>query len=323
MGYSLKYFPYFRGKQYELITIRECSDIFKNSNFVPIIEPVKEQLSGLSKTIDTVVDASGQLIVISNPEVGDFSHNNSELLKFLEEKHTENKTIIVGIILNESTSLESAIEMCRNFEGRQISLIHSGFSKARDLAVFIQENNFQINFSIFESEKAGKLYQKHFKFNDHQILLKDSFEKRNRNADHPDTPEIFSDLHVTYTDENMTGFSDFLMVGNDYQVGGGPAYTIAIHLTFINDEDENIMYISHFKSDRQDTPTDPAGKFLEALNKLIDHLNSPENKFYETSAILELKELHTKEHYPGLGYLKKLSMKHHIETFAQFFEEQG
>ena len=28
--------------------------------------------------------------------------------------------------------------------------------------------------------------------------------------------------------------------------------------------------------------------------------------------------MHTK-HFPGLGYVKKLSMKHHIETLADFF----
>jgi hypothetical protein len=41
------YHPYFRGKQYELITIRELAPLFKAAGFCPIIEPVKETLSGL------------------------------------------------------------------------------------------------------------------------------------------------------------------------------------------------------------------------------------------------------------------------------------
>ena len=40
------YYPYFRGKQYELISIRET---FASSGFVPIIEPVKESLGALEK----------------------------------------------------------------------------------------------------------------------------------------------------------------------------------------------------------------------------------------------------------------------------------
>ncbi len=41
------YFPYFRGKQYELITIRDNASMIKDSGITPIIEPVKENLSSL------------------------------------------------------------------------------------------------------------------------------------------------------------------------------------------------------------------------------------------------------------------------------------
>ena len=43
------YFPYFRGKQYELVTIRETAELMAKSKFVPIIEPVKESLRGLER----------------------------------------------------------------------------------------------------------------------------------------------------------------------------------------------------------------------------------------------------------------------------------
>jgi len=147
--------------------------------------------------------------------------------------------------------------------------------------------------------------------------------KRKRNRDHPDRPEFFSDLHITYPDENVDGFGDFLMVGDDYTEGGGPAYTIAIHLTFIDNESDDAMHIQHFKSDRQDTPKDPAGKFQEALDKLVRHLKSPNSKFYKTDAIREFLDLHERGHFPGLGYVKKLSMKHHLETLAKYFKISG
>lgn len=41
------YFPYFRGKQYELLTIRETAPVLAGSKFIPIIEPVKQALGGL------------------------------------------------------------------------------------------------------------------------------------------------------------------------------------------------------------------------------------------------------------------------------------
>jgi len=35
-------------------------------------------------------------------------------------------------------------------------------------------------------------------------------------------------------------------------------------------------------------------------------------------AVNEFRQLHANGHFPGLGYVKKLSMKHHIETLADF-----
>ena len=172
---------------------------------------------------------------------------------------------------------------------------------------------------IFQEENCGKLYQKHFK-DAERVLLRDGFEKRT-NRNHPPV-EFFSDLHATYEDENMEGFGDFLIVGNDYSESGGPAYSVAIHITFIDPDKDYEMHIHHFKSIRQDDPKDPAGKFAEALDKMIAELNRPNTKIHRTSAITEFVELHDRGHFPGLGYVKKLSMQHHIETLANFFETQ-
>jgi hypothetical protein len=116
----------------------------------------------------------------------------------------------------------------------------------------------------------------------------------------------------------MSGFGDFLIVGDVYSEGGGPAYAVAIHLTYIDADDDDVMYVYHFVSTTNDTPTDPAGKFGQALQKLIDKLDTGHSKLFETSAIKEFRDLHAKKHFPGLGYVKKLSMKHHIETLAGY-----
>lgn len=116
----------------------------------------------------------------------------------------------------------------------------------------------------------------------------------------------------------MVGFGDFLIVGDVYSESGGPAYAVAIHLTFIDPDKDDVMYIYHFVSDTRDTPTDPAGKFAQALAKLIEKLDSGTSHILETEAIKEFRTLHEKGHFPGLGYVKKLSMKHHIETLAAY-----
>ncbi|MCT7057198.1 sce7725 family protein, partial [Salmonella enterica] len=98
------------------------------------------------------------------------------------------------------------------------------------------------------------------------------------------------------------------------------AYAVAIHLTYINTKHEDEMYIYHFVSTTRDTPTDPAGKFAQSLDKLMAALNSGKSMLLETSAIKEFRRLHNPSHFPGLGTVKKLSMIHHIETLANFMD---
>ena len=174
---------------------------------------------------------------------------------------------------------------------------------------------------VFFDGRSSKLYQQHFRHAAKRILIRDGFERR-RNRDHPEV-EFFSDLHATFELEGMSGFGDFLVVGDDYAESGGRAYAIAIHLTFIDSDKDDEMHVHHFKSDRQDTPEDPAGKFAEALAKLIHTLDSKQNKIYGSSAVEEFRQLYDRKHFPGLGYVKKLSMKHHIETIANYIHHRS
>lgn len=314
------YYPYFRGKQYELITIRETAELMAKSGFVPIIEPVRAEMAGLRKTLDEIRGAKGSGILIANPRHGDFSDNGADLGAFLNDELTLTDRLSLGLILDESMTASDVKKACERLTDENIVLIHAGFSDAKSLSAdpAITAN---VTTHVFLETVCGKLYRRHFKQHQSKVLIRDGFERRT-NRDHPDVSEFFSDLHITYEEENMDGFGDFLIVGDEYLEGGGPAYTIAIHLTFIDNERDEAMYVSHFKSDRQDTPTDPAGKFAEALSKLIDVLDSGRSKFAETSAIKEFRDLHARGHYPGLGYVKKLSMKHHIETLARFLVDQ-
>lgn len=197
------------------------------------------------------------------------------------------------------------------------TFVHAGFTEPKALIEKLGKD-FDESEHIFFEQYCGKLYRKHFK-GCTRILLRDGFERR-RNADHPFVEE-FSDLHVTFEEEDMDGFGDFLIVGDDFSEGGGPAYAVAIHLTFIDPEKDDVMFINHFVSTTNDTPTDPAGKFEQALSKLVAVLDSGNSKLLESAAIAEFRELHANGHFPGLGHVKKLSMKHHIETLADYFAE--
>ena len=288
-------------------------------DFVPIIEPVKENLRPLIKTLDALCEVDARAIIIVNPQHGDHSDDGTEISELIADAYTEQDNLLIGILLVEDMTADDAISLCDHHADRGIALVHSGFSEAKQFAEMISDYA-NIHASIFVEGYCGKLYQRHFVVHQHRVLIRDGFQRR-RGRDHPDAPEFFSDLHATFDMEGMQGFGDYLIVGDEYSEVGGPAYTIVIHLTYIDANNDDTMNIQHFKSDRQDTPKDPAGKFAEALTKLVDTLNSPNNKLIETSAITEFRDLHESGHYPGLGYLKKLSMKHHIETLAAYCSE--
>jgi hypothetical protein len=308
------YHPYFRGKQFELITIRENAPLLAASKFVPIIEPVKEPMSGLERTLDAICDAKGKAIVIVNPHHGVHAGNGDSISGILAEKYIPKPEIAAGLLLKEHTRTAEALECWEQHQDHQITFIHAGFTEAKALATGLGSGLSNTRHVFFEPN-CGKLYRKHFEPCE-RILLRDGFVVR-RNRDHPDV-ELFSDLHITYPDEGTDGFGDFLTVGDEFYETGGPAYAIAIHITFIDPENDGAMYIYHFKSERQDSPVDPAGKFAEALKAMIKKLDEPGSKVFETEAIKEFRLLHAKRHYPGLGSVKKLSMQHHIETLADY-----
>ena len=308
------YHPYFRGKQYELITIRETANLMAASNFVPIIEPVKETLGGLERAVQAVCEARGKAVVVVNPYHGDHRENGDVISELLQRVFLKNASVEVGVLLKDDMILEEALDCCRRHRDHQLTLVHAGFNRPKALADALG-NGIAIAGNVFFEAQCGKLYRRHFQ-GGRRVLLRDGFERR-RNRDHPPV-ELFSDLNVTYEDEGMDGFGDFLIVGDEYSESGGPAYAVAIHLTFIDSDQDDAMFVYHFVSTRRDTPTDPAGKFAEALAKMIRKLDSGTSKLFETEAVREFRDLHARGHFPGLGYVKKLSMNHHIETLANF-----
>lgn len=308
------YYPYFRGKQFELITIREMAALLAKNNFQPIIEPVRESLGGLKKALKAICDDNGRAIVIVNPYHGDHQEDGTIITDLLHEDFKSNDNIVAGILLRSDMTVNEVITCYEKHAEHNPVLIHAGFTESKALAAKLEDKMPGLT-NVFIEDHAKLLYRKRFD-QSIRILVRDGF-KRQRNADYPPMEE-FSDLHVTYDDLGMVGFGDFLIVGDVYSESGGPAYAVAIHLTFIDPDKDDVMYIYHFVSDTRDTPTDPAGKFAQALAKLIEKLDSGTSHILEAEAIKEFRTLHEKGHFPGLGYVKKLSMKHHIETLAAY-----
>lgn len=311
------YYPYFRGKQFELIAIRESAELISNSGFVPIIEPVRESLTGLEKTLKELTEEDAQSVVVINPRYGDHRDNGGQISALLEKEYRGNEAIQAGILLTSDVSTDKALQLISEHRADGITLIHSGFTDSRHLSQRLVEESVTYR-NVFLEAHTNLLYRRHFKGGP-RILVGDGFVQM-KNADYQPV-DAFSDLHITYKEQGMDGFGDFLTVGDNYNEGGGPAYAVAIHLTFIDPDQDDAMFVYHFKSDSNDTPIDPGGKFFQALEKLILKLDTENSHLFDTSAIREFRHLYDEEHFPGLGYVKKLSIKHHLETLSRFLEK--
>ena len=176
------YHPYFRGKQYELITVRETAPMMAAANFVPIIEPVKESLGGLERTLQEVCESEGRAIVIVNPHHGDHSEDGQSISALLQESFLERSEIVAGILLKKDMSIKEAIQCCSEHADHGLALIHAGFTDGKGLADALGDKLQGMQHVFFE-RYCGKLYRKHF-IADNRVLLRDGF-KRMRNRDYP------------------------------------------------------------------------------------------------------------------------------------------
>ena len=100
------YLPYLRGKQFELIGLRE---LFESSNILakkelisPIIEPVKDS-STLKTTLRSLLGKGVNFTYIINPQVGTFTdtEKNLEVLKEIVET-TNSTNYQIGIIFHKN-----------------------------------------------------------------------------------------------------------------------------------------------------------------------------------------------------------------------------
>ncbi len=316
------YFPFLRGKQFELIALREIAGIIAGGNTInPIIEPVKKKTSTYSKTLDVLQEANINFTVIINPSVGDkirdIDYVCSNLLPPFAYKNFQ-----IGIIVRSQTDMDAVSDELKALDvsDHSIVLILSAFldESLESLIKFIRNHSVKYILTSPQISTRRKILRELRKVNDKLIFLSDAFTKQLRNKDYSkDTDEFFSDEHLYFQEDGYKGYSDFLTIGRDYSDTGFSPYAVAIHLTYFNNEKE--FRVRHFVSDSNDDISDVARKFEEALNKLIPFIDKKE---INTKASQTFKDLYNEGKYPGLGTVKKLSILNHLELVHNYFSEK-
>lgn len=312
------YQPYLRGKQFELIGLRElCKPVLQNKLDLisPIIEPVRNS-STLKATLGELVNCGINFILIINPSVGDFYEQGGtdELFKIIGDILPNYKNFQCGLIFEDKTLHDSLLKLIEKNKALvpSLSIIHNCTSiKVKELTTAYQEV-VGIKFNVINFGLTSRRYYKLFDKNT-RVSLDDYFEAQLRSTDYLSIGESnFSEEHLFFKEDSFVGFSDYMLIGDSYSESGFMPYAVAIHLSY-SDKDRNIK-IKHFVSYSNEDTSNIAGKFAEALSKLIQWCDKTG---YESTAVMKFRDFYQRQHFPGLGTIKKLSMMNHIELVVK------
>ena len=266
------YFPFLRGRQFELLALRELleNDLI-GDNIIPIIEPVRLS-SSLLKTVELFNKKNHQLVFVQNPSVGAYpvsmeGEKPNQLYENLEIALDKDNVIKAYIFQDNNeivvNDMQNSIAIIDSVD--DISSYLEACKKEKPLYTLIPDRR-----SIKRNVKGEK------------IILEDSFIKQKRNVDYKNnTDEFFSDWHREYREEGYSGFSDYSIVGSEYSESGFAPKAVAIHIVYLSHEDD--LRVHHFVSENNIDSKDTAGKFGEAVAKIKQWCT--EHKIQETRGI--------------------------------------
>ena len=301
------YFPYFRGRQYELLALRELVQRkILSESVIPVIEPVKFSTT-FGATLRAFNDSDHKIALLLNPQVGDLKNN-------------EVPTAILPYIIG---SVTPAIIMNKDARAIKQAITESGKS-TDDLLVVLSNQDYAEDYKkLFEGGMPKyTLFPNERRLNrtvqTGKVMFEDKFTKCNKNADYlKQEDEFFSDDHLYYEQEGFVGFGDYSIIGDNYDESGFAPWAVAIHMVYF--DKENALRVHHFVSDSNYSIEDVAGKFYEAVTKLKQWFGHYSTK-QQTKALLTFNDYADKGYYPGLPTIKKLSIMHHMELISKYLD---
>jgi hypothetical protein len=300
------YYPYLRGRQFELIALREYAECKgANNNIIPIIEPVKKTFNSMKLALPKLIDNHVQFALVLNPKVGEIDDSidvHSELVEFLRV----DLWIPAFIVVDDYIELKKKVEAF-GFDNNNVMIICSEQTDTNNENFKELISLDKVSYVISDDNRTLKSYVRSLgKF---IIRLDDKFKGVKRNSDYLTMrEEKFTEEHYYYRDDNYDGFSDYTPIISRFIEGGGAPYAVAIHLTYDKTEEE--VWIRHFTSESNSDRANIQGKFAQAVHKAVEFLN---DKGIHTNASEELRNYYNDTKYPGLGMSKKISIKHHLE----------
>ncbi|KAF2518183.1 sce7725 family protein [Flavobacterium salilacus subsp. salilacus] len=307
------YYPYLRARQFELISLRELAiENILQGYITPVIEPVKETFNNLDIANKIFVEKGLDTFLIINPIVGEHLGDTEHYLDYLdglEESrflpafhYKQNSQYIKDMV--EEYNLNNCMVICYD------NFVED--DRFRDLC----GEEFVTHIMLFDPSRFRSLDRYLRTLNKNYIRLDDVFEKQVKNSDFLDIPaHKFTEEHLYYKEEGYQGFSDFTTLPSEYIDGGSTPRAVVIHFTYLNENKDNQIWIRHFTSDTNDSIANVQGKFREAAEKAIAFCDI---EGISNTAVTELRNYLDEGRYPGLGTVKKISIKNHLNVVNNY-----
>ena len=260
------YFPYLRGKQFELIALREFAIQYPNTEqIIPIIEPVKSTFNGLTTAARIMFEQNLRFALVLNPADGDFKRITKDILSEISIlSENMEKWIPTFLYQNNGETILSAIQ---DQELNNVMVIFkNGIDISDSILNFLSHSQIQY---IVNGDPNSRITMRRLSLleNKRIIRLDNCFAEQPRNVDYLNIPEDkFTEQHRFYSDDHFYGISDYTALPKDFIDGGMLPYAVAIHMTYEKNQDE--IYVRHFVSDTNDDQSNIQRKFFEAATKL-------------------------------------------------------
>ncbi|MBY0491463.1 MAG: sce7725 family protein [Gemmatimonadaceae bacterium] len=316
------YLPYVRGRQYELLALRNSHPLLQQwPDILPLVEPVNASPSACLRAATELTTAGCRIAIITNPVANSRAGVVHDVLQHATcpAALRSHASVVPSLLVLTGTTVQHVQTFFTLYAGRELCIVH------REVPIDPSVTTTLINLA------QGHLHAGHVATHvitdqtptqlrlalptTSLVLLRDGFQRQPHNAAYPPA-SFFGDLHRTYRAQGYAGWGDFLTVGDVFTTGGGMPLAVVIHLTALQASSSD-AWIRHFISSSNATTANPAGKFLQAAARVASYA-ATDAAFAGTAACRELLGYHATPHFPGLGKLKELSIRHHLQMMGAF-----
>jgi len=312
------YFPYLRGKQTEILAVRESSGFLAAGRIVPVFEPTNVKPLAEARFLRIAQDGVRFAVIVNSAHGTVGIPSESDVAQLINRIEAQNPGMVLPAFeIRSDADLAGLTQFAQQFASRRCVIVHrdhnlsggalQGATRPLGQApVQILREGGPAESAIRSLRSAGI------------VLLRDGFRRRDRNADYPSLSS-FDDLFYTYRRRRFHGFSDFSIVGDHFGRGGNPQ-TVALHLT---EPSQNNIVTNHFVSRYPPASVAISVHYLDALALLKAYTGVPANAPFDTQGVGLFLESFRRGSYHALWKPKQWSMMHHMEFIDREFQRMG